>query len=210
MATGFWEYKLKTVDDGESRMLCLGERSKGTFLPSAHTIPSTQISGALRDALGIQDIWAIGYLEEYEPVFFTYGPQDLVRGVSKIPLTIEGLTRVTGRVFIAADCGPLDSTITIALGGFRSKGFGKCVLNHNGRAPDMNIVEGVLRSRLPETEKKRIGIAGDGVIKPIYGYLFKPDTSPNPRRPYSIRGQYHRALLEGSIVRGYEFILERR
>lgn len=201
----FWEYKLK------AEMLCLGERvKKATFRPSVRTIPSTQISGALRHTLGRDEVWAIGYFDEdylKAPKIrhMVYAPRDVATGVSKIPLIAEVLEDVRGRVFIEAWAEEPEAKyqrIKLVLGAFRSKGLGRCTLCYSPRPVDMTLRQGELLSRLPEEDRAKVGI--EEVIKPLYGYLFKPD--PDPAR-YAIGGHYVRALLEGSIVRGYAFIV---
>lgn len=59
---------------------------------------------------------------------------------------------------------------------------------------------GVLKTRIPEEKADLFGIDNVDVIKPHYGYLFKP-TSIND-------GIYVRALFEGSLVKGYHFLLK--
>jgi hypothetical protein len=200
----FWEYKLK------AEILCLGERvKKATFRPSVRTIPSTQISGALRAVLG-REVWAIGYFDEDylkapKVRHIVHAPRDVATGVSKIPLIVEVLADVRGRVFVEAWAEEPEvehQRIELVLGAFRSKGLGRCSLCYSPRPVDMGDRQGELLSRLPEEDKGRIGIKE--VIKPLYGYLFKPDSDP---AQYAIGGHYVRALLEGSIVRGYAFIV---
>jgi hypothetical protein len=200
----FWEYKLK------AEILCLGERvKKATFRPSVRTIPSTQISGALRAVLG-REVWAIGYFDEDylkapKVRHMVHAPRDVATGVSKIPLIVEVLEDVRGRVFIEAWAEEPEAEhqrIELVLGAFRSKGLGHCTLCYSPRPVDTDVRQGKLLSRLLEEEKEKVGI--EEVIKPLYGYLFKPD--PDPAQ-YAIGGHYVRALLEGSIVRGYAFIV---
>jgi hypothetical protein len=203
----FWEYWLELKDDNQPALLCLGERiKKGTLRPTITTIPSTQISGAIREVTGDLAVWAIGYLEDYDKELMIYAPRFRDTDVSKIPLSVQILRNVRGRVFVAKNGYELAKTLDISLGAFRTKGFGRCVLTRVERQVDTRIVEGELRSRLPERECERIGINGDSdVIKPIYGYLFRPNNPPNPI--YSNRGKYERALFEGSRVRAYSFIV---
>lgn len=199
MDTGrFWEYEL-TAD-----LLCLGERiKKGTFRPSLKTVPSTQISGALNYRLGRRDIWAIGYLETSEVEYCIQAPRDHTTGVSKLPLTIEVLRAVRGKVYIENWNAAPPTDIHLALGALRSKGFGQTKLRYK-RPIEPGWKVGRLLSRLPESEAEKAGIRQ--IIRPTYGYLYLP------RRDdvgvYSISGTYVRALLEGSIVEGFDFIVK--
>lgn len=194
----FWEYEL-TAD-----LLCLGERiKKGTFRPSLKTIPSTQISGALNYHLGRRDIWAIGYLTDCGVEYCVQAPRDHTTGVSKVPLTIEVLRAVTGKVFIEGwnERPPLG--LSLALGALRSKGFGRTQLRYKQSVEPKKTI-GKLLSRLPECEAEKVGI--DQIIRPTYGYLYMPRrTEP---AVYSISGYYVRALLEGSIVDGFDFVVK--
>lgn len=200
----FWEYKL------EAEMLCLGERiKKGTLRPTVLTVPSTQITGAIRAVTSDDSVWAIGYLEDdylSQPKIErqVYAPRDQATGVSKIPLMAEVLRDVHARVFVRApgDKPPFDS-LDIVLGAFRSRGLGRATLTYCHHEPDMDVVEGRLRSRLPEDKRGFIGV--EEVIKPLYGYLFRPDPDPHN---YALGGSYVRALLEDSVVRGYAFIVK--
>lgn len=202
----FWEYKL------QAELLCLGERiKKATFRPTLLTIPSTQATGAVRAATQREDLWAIGFLEEEylkQPTIerSVFAPRDKWTDISKLPLEVEILRDVRARIFVRAlgDEPPFREQ-DIALGAFRSKGFGQAHLTLNGRQVSTELVRGELKSRLPEDEASLVGITE--VIKPLYGYLFRPDPKGEE---YSISGRYVRALLERSIVTGYAFIINPR
>jgi hypothetical protein len=129
----------------------------------------------------------------------------MVTGVSKVPLTVEVLTDVKGKVFIKGKGGeePPFRKLRLLLGALRSKGLGECCLTYR-RLAKLEHKEGELRSRLPEAEKGEVGIKE--VLKPIYGYLFHPHKDPS--EVYTISGTYIRALLEGSLVKGYSFIVK--
>ncbi len=205
-------YRLQTLpaESGTPGLLCLGERlKKGTIRPSAKTLASTQITGAVREALGDDSVWATGYLEKYDPPqFIVVAPRDVMSEVSKVPLLVEVLTNVTGRVFIFAKPGQnLPDHIPLRLGAFLSKGFGHCELRRQNGAPNLELGYGALRCRLPESDLRYIGIENpaEQVQRPIYGYLFR--SLYQRGQPYSIRGVYERALMEESIVRAYRFIV---
>jgi len=200
----FWEYTL------ESEVLCLGERiKKGTFRPTLkRAIPSTQITGALRYRLGRDDIWAIGYLDErsYRVDHLVLSLRDLASDVAKLPLTVEVVIGACGSVFLEGgdDGRPPFEELDLTLGALISKGLGRSKLALKGPV-ELRIEEGGLRSRLPESEGSKIGL--QQVIKPLYGYLFQP--SRNPSGVYTNSGIYARALIEGSLVRAYNFILRK-
>ncbi len=205
-AARFWEYKL------EAETLCLGERvKKATFRPTILTIPSTQATGAIRAATQRADLWAIGFLDDAylrNPLIErkVYAPRDKGTDVSKLPLELELLRDVRARVFVSAigDVPPFQR-LDITLGAFRSVGLGRATLTLNGRPVSMEKAEGELKSRIPEEDGALVGI--EQVMKPLYGYLFKPNA---PTDEYSLSGHYVRALLEKSLVRAYAFIVNPR
>ena len=202
----FWEYKL------EAEMLCLGERvKKGTFRPTLLTIPSTQATGAVRAASGREDLWALGFLEDAylrHPQIerFVYAPRDKATDISKLPLEMEILRDARARVFVrSVNDAPPFQTLDIQLGAFRARGFGAARLTLNARPVSLARKMGELKSRLLEKEASLLGITQ--IAKPLYGYMFQP----NPRGDeYALTGRYLRALLEKSLVCGYEFILNVR
>lgn len=189
--------------------LYLGERQRGAlFKPTARTIPYSQITGALRVALGRTDIKACGVLvgpsgqaaATTTPVrteYLTYAPRDDVQGISKVPLTVEYLTDVEGTVFVR-DVPALPNDLELTLGGMRSSGFGRCRLSRTGPA-DTTPSRGLLNTRLPLTELETFGVTP---VRPRHGYLFKPDDSRE-------HGQYVLALFEGSLVDGPAFAIEK-
>ncbi len=202
----FWEYKL------EAETLCLGERvKKATFRPTLLTIPSTQATGAIRAATDRADLWAIGYLEEdylRQPLVerVVYAPRDKGTDISKLPLEVQVLRDVRARMFVRAEGDqPPFQRLNLTLGAFRSKGIGRASLLLNGHEVSLKVEEGELKSRIPEQDLAMVGI--ETVMKPIYGYLFKPNP---PGDEYSLSGRYVRALFEKSLVKGYAFIINPR
>ncbi|MBN1761886.1 MAG: hypothetical protein JW878_02235 [Methanomicrobia archaeon] len=190
-----------------SDMLCMGERiKKGTFRPTIRTIPYTQITGALKAVFGDNDIHAVGHLVEdkkHNKVdYLTYSPRDRGIETSKLPLTIEFLTGVLGSIYIVKNEVTKDfaEEFEIRMGAMKSRGFGLCTLKKltelNDSRPERD--RGVLNTRIPEEHLETFGVSG--VIKPVYGFLFKPlsDTS----------GVYVRSLFEGSEIAGPKFLLE--
>jgi hypothetical protein len=203
-ASRFWEYKLT------AEMLCLGERiKKATFRPTLLTIPSTQATGAIRAATRHDNLWAIGYLDEIERhrrdiERVVFAPRDKGTDISKLPLAVEILRDVQAHLFVRAQAeAPPFQHLDITLGAFRMKGVGQAKLDYT-REVKLETRTGVLKSRLPESEKEQLGITA--VQKPLYGYLFKPN--PPTGDEYSLSGKYVRALLEKSLVTGYTFMLD--
>ncbi|OGW04174.1 MAG: hypothetical protein A2Z59_05585 [Nitrospinae bacterium RIFCSPLOWO2_02_39_17] len=194
----FIEFKLT------SDALYLGERTKGNiFKPCVKTIPFSQISGALNAKFGLQNIKAVGYLagnsEFNKANYLIYSPQDRTSGISKLPLQVEFLTNVLGKVFVAENNSVISFSdrFEITMGGLRSKGFGVCILEKVQSFKRGEITKGVLNVRIPMDEKETFNIE---IKKPIYGYLFKPV-------PNTFRGNYILSIFEGSEVVAPKFLL---
>jgi len=196
-----------------SDILCLGERvKKGIFKPCIRTIPFSSITGALRETFNNQNIFAVGkldeiYLKEIDKFrqIHVYSPRYRCEDVAKVPLQIEYLTNVQGRVYISLQHEDIEGfrkevekCNEISLGAFKSKGFGRCRLSYVQTINSPAIKTGILQSRIPEKHLPVFGISE--VKKPIYGYLFEPD-SP-------ISGKYIKSLFEGSLVKGYDFLIK--
>jgi hypothetical protein len=186
----FWEYELR------AERLCLGERLKGgLFRPcDTHSIRYSAITGALRSAWG-EEVHAAGYFIQ-EPEcnlvsYLTYAPRDDLTGVSKLPLTIQFLTNVLGRIVIKTQRQSPPQTFEMTMGAMKSQGFGNCQCRLLGSAC-MTPILGQLRTRLPVHRVQDFEI--QQVITPSYGYLFEPTL------PFS--GEYVLAILEGSIIYG--------
>jgi hypothetical protein len=221
-----------------SDLLCMGERiKKGQFRPTVATIPYSQISGALKAVFGYKDIHAVGYFpfnneQEFRgkhTQILTYSPRDRAINTSILPLYIEYLTDVEGKVFIAETDSiknKLESneSISIYMGAFKSKGFGSCALKDRRKISeeDLYIREGTLNTRIPIVKAKDMngmdgnsykGLIDEGktteflkdnfciekVIKARYGYLFEPTSKTS--------GCYILSLFEGSVVKGPGFLL---
>ena len=221
-----------------SDMLCMGERiKKGQFRPTVTTIPYSQITGALKAVFGNKDIHAVGYFpfdNEQEFIrkhtqILTYSPRDRAINTSIIPLYIEYLADVEGKVFIAEiedikDELESSDSILIYMGAFKSKGFGRCTLKDRKKISeeDLDIHEGTLNTRIPiakaedmkETDgnsQKRLIDEGkttkflmdtfyiEKVMKARYGYLFEPTNKTS--------GCYILSLFEGSMIKGPGFLL---
>lgn len=191
----------------ESPAMILGERFKGgVFRPSSKVLRYSQITGALRAELGIQDIHAVGIIERYGIDFFIYSPQDKMVGRSKIPLTAEVLTNVRARVYIASS-SDLPEELVLRIGALVTKGFGeshlklKQVIEASRLKRNIEETNRILRkgglpelaTRLPLREEIYAGVFGvTKIIKPIYCYMFYPTSSTT--------GYYELSLKEGSIV----------
>jgi hypothetical protein len=187
----------------------MGERTKGgLFRPCAATIRYSQISGALRKKFGTDEIHAAGYLEEgngwNKLDYLIYAPKDKTRAVSKIPLRIEFLTNVHGKVYVLENkvTANLPEKFDIFMGALVSKGFGLCKLSKRRIIEDKPVKLGALRTRIPLNRLDIFAIEERNIRKPKYGYLFEP-TSPTS-------GVYVLSLFEGSEVVAPEFLIERR
>jgi hypothetical protein len=197
----FIEYQLT------SESLYLGERAKGEiFKPCLKTIPFSQITGALNTKFGLNDLKAVGYLlndSRYNNIdYLTYAPKDRNLGISKLPLRVEFLTNVVARVFILKNKAAevLPEEFEISVGGLKSKGFGRCSLKKVNILDANKVDKGILNVRIPIDEKDSFNIKN--VIKPIYGYLFRP-------KPKTFTGNYILSLFEGSEVVAPTFLLRR-
>jgi len=194
------------VYDLRAGALHLGERPKGNlFKPCLRTIPFSAISGALSHRFGVSPLRAVGYLEDSVGCnrleLLTYAPRDRVCGLSKIPLQVEYLADVRGKVLIVADepARGIPERFELALGGMRSRGFGRAEFSFLEKRASGDVQLGRLRVRVPEEEKARFGIRN--VVRPVWGYLFRP--TPNTQS-----GVYVRSLFEGSEVVGPKLLLE--
>lgn len=192
---GFKQYGLT------SEALCLGERTKGgLFRPTCRTIRYSQITGALRARFNAE-LHAVGHLVEKDghnqPNIFTYAPRDRGHGISKVPLTVEFLADVVGKVYVLDETGILPKSFEIEMGALRSQGLGRCKLAFEGAAPD-EVKRGRLNTRLPLRLTDIFGI--ERVIVPVYGYLFRPLSQTT--------GEYELSLFEGSEIVGPAFLLQ--
>lgn len=204
-----------------SDMLCMGERiKKAQFRPAVITIPYSQITGALQACYGngeygnkAKDIHAVGYFpfkneQEFRKKhirILTHSPRDRAINTSILPLYVEYLVNVEGRVFIKEtddikDVLESDKPFSIYMGALKSKGFGRCVLRRIGNIDELGIMRGTLNTRIPE-ELKDIFVIKK-IIKPRYGYLFKPTSETS--------GVYVLSLFEGSEVVGPRFLLKNK
>ncbi len=187
--------------------LYLGERPKGTiFKPCIKTIPYSQISGALNSRFGISTAKAAGYLIDRvgynKTSYLVYSPRDRYVGKSKVPLEVEFLADVVGKVFVLKDENTQSflNSFEISLGGLRSKGFGRCTLTRKSIIKESEPERGTLATRIPVKQSESFGIKN--VLRPTYGYLFEPI-------PGTFTGNYVLSLFEGSEVIGPQFLLKR-
>jgi hypothetical protein len=185
-----------------SGMLCLGERNKkGTFRPTVTTIPYSQITGALRAKFGREeDIQAVGILViPVKKEYLIYSPRNKISNVSKIPLTIEYLQNAKGVIYLPKNerTEMLPPEVIISMGAFKHRGFGESKLSNKKIIETCEIKRGVLSTRIPE---EKLGVFDvRKIIKPVYGYLFKPTSETS--------GVYVRSLFEGSEIAGPAFLL---
>lgn len=205
----FWEYDLT------AETLLIGERiKKGTHRPvipafsvgerTYRAVPYSVAVGALREYLGLRwdvPMHAAGYLCPPGDVnSLVIAPRDNVTGVSKLPITVEFLTGVQGKLFVLVDehTRALPPEFSLHMGGMRYKGIGLCSLKRARVIEEPEVRSGTLLTRIPEAEAGHFSIVQ--VEAPIYGYLFKPTSQ--------LRGAYVRSLFEQSRTAAVHFLLE--
>lgn len=190
--------------------IAIGERVKGgTFRPCIETIPTSTLKGAFRSHFGLTDALAIGFFREetYEKDIFTYAPFDVFLETAKLPIALEYLKPAHNKEAVEADIFIVKNDATeqpirilpteISLGALKSKGFGRCKLNHVGEVkPKLSV--GYLKGRLLEEELSCFGITK--IIKRCQGYLFYPTSEVN--------GVYKKALFERSIIEGPDILIQ--
>ncbi|MFQ5963846.1 MAG: hypothetical protein ACE5KZ_06140 [Candidatus Scalinduaceae bacterium] len=196
----FIEYKLT------SDILYLGDRSKGgIFKPCVYTIPFSQISGALNSKFGLKEVKAVGYLLNNSGFnrrdYLIYSPRDRNSGTSKVPLQVEFITNVMGKVFILKnnETKKFPERFEISMGGLRSKGFGRCYMAKQQMLQESEVAKGELNVRIPLEEQSTFNIRK--VERPVYGYLFKPI-------PNTFTGNYVLSVFEGSEVIAPKFLVK--
>ncbi|MDA8186712.1 MAG: hypothetical protein M0T85_01030 [Dehalococcoidales bacterium] len=209
----FLEYDLA------AETLLIGERTKkGTYRPvipdftagaqTYRAIPYSVAAGAVREHLGLHwdvPVHAAGYLCPAGIVeTLVVAPRDCVTGVSKLPITIEFLSGVRGKLFVLVDDNTrgLHPSFEMFMGGMRYKGLGLCKLEQVGVCEEREVRQGELLTRIPEEACTHFGIEPGQAEAPVYGYLLKPTSETG--------GVYVRSLFEGSQVRGYTFLVERK
>jgi hypothetical protein len=169
------------------------------------TIPFSQISGALNAKFGRDDFKAVGCLSG-NSTFNTissmiYSPRDRYVSSSKVPLQVEFLSNVSALVFVKQDSATdfLPDHFDIFLGGLKSRGFGECHLEKSRIVDGSKVKPGKLKFRIPCDEMVSFNIKK--VIKPVYGYLFKP-------LPETFTGEYVLSLFEDTEVVAPNFMLK--
>ena len=193
-----------------ARTLYLGERMKGSiFKPCIKTIPFSQISGALNARFGLDNVKAVGCLVD-DPGFnkdnyLVYAPRDRGSAISRLPLQAGYLSDVLGKVYVLMEeksTGGFPGKFELVLGGLRSRGFGACTMERVQVLhvlPRRDMGPGILNVRIPIEEQETFSLIK--VIRPIYGYLFKPT-------PGTLSGNYVLSLFEGSEVVAPLFLLK--
>jgi len=201
-------------------MLCVGEVVKwGRYKPSAETLRYSQLVGALRSHFGEMEFHAVGHLQSFKKQYLSYTLKDRHTDKAKLPLKIEFMTDVVGKVYVASPLiEEMKKGFDVNMGAMLSKGFGECRFKFV-RLFDVADVEtgiGVLNSRIPvraenEEDLQRFRATGEStpflrdvfgiqrVKRPVYGYLFYPVNA--------YTGHYELALFEGSKVEGPEFLI---
>jgi hypothetical protein len=194
MIKSFWQYQLEALAP-----VCVGERQKkGTWRPCVLTIPYSAISGALREALGIDrdlddegkypttkflhaaGFWTTPNVERYIHRF-TFAPRERELDTARLPITVEYLDKgIQGAVFILIN----DHTahlgdkipVQVSLGAFKSKGFGHCALTARKRIDvdlEKDRVAGALKTRIPVDCLEYFGIPKQPAGWLRYGYLLE-------------------------------------
>lgn len=192
--TEYLEYSLR------SDALILGERIKGgIFRPSSKSLRWSTITMALRKWTGKEDLHAVGVLDSYKSDYFIYSPMERVSKISKIPLQVEVLNNVKGKVYIVKNNDlKLPNEFKIFLGALLSKGFGECYLKYGNKIENVKIRKGLLNTRIPCEYMDLFSIKN--VMKPVYGYLFESTSDTD--------GVYIKSLFEGSEIAGPDFLLK--
>jgi len=201
--------------------LCVGERNKGgRYKPTSDTLRYSQLVGALTSKFGDHDFHAVGHLHNYQKEFLSYNLRDRYSEKVKVPLKVQFMTKVKGKAFITCSniFYELQKDFYLNLGAMISKGFGECAFKF---LKEIDIMElpvsvGILKSRIPiransdselsdliesgkttEFLKSIFGI--EKIIKPVFGYLFKPVNQ--------YTGYYELSLFEGSKIESHIFLL---
>lgn len=186
----------------KAETLCLGERIKGGLhRPCARTLRYSTITSALRHEWGDPALHAVGVLDTIKGTVqqLIYSPTDRVLGVAKVPLTIDYLAGVEGRVFLPAHCAIASRAVTLTLGAFRSKGFGRTELAYSGEV-QFDPAPGRLAVRIPKHHAHLFGIE---VIRPVYGYLWEPDHED------LTAGRYVLSLVENTLCTAPACLLQK-
>jgi hypothetical protein len=123
-----------------------------------------------------------------------------MNGASKLPLTIEYLWNVTGRVYIVKnnDTEGLPKEFSINMGAFKSKGLGACELSNKQIITIEKSVRGHMNTRIPLSQKEVFGILN--IFTPVYGYLFRPTTETT--------GVYEISIFEDTEIQGPAFLIK--
>lgn len=205
-------------------LLYIGERiKKGTFKPSISPftskyksedrvdgilpLPYSTITGAIKSILGDKkDIHAIGKIIKYKKGYMAVAPYDTALNTAKLPITIEYLADVEGKIYIKktsdfSSAGLLENEFY--LGGLKSKGFGRCKIIAGKEIEPKIIEKGVFLSRIYYEDNilRQFGINKENIIKPYFGYLFKKTSS--------FDGYYQKSIFENTIINnGYNFLLD--
>jgi len=188
--------------------LCMGERLRaGVFRPCCKVFRYTTLVGALAERFGNREqIHAAGRLLRTRDELLTFAPRERVRNISVVPLQIEYLAEVTGRIYVAlnefTDSWPAEFFLNI--GAMKSKGFGASHLYDKqvvgfGKS---ELRRGRLIVRIPDQERTTEALGVRSVLSPHYGYLFIPTSETS--------GVYVKSLFEGSEVVAAPFLLEER
>lgn len=218
MIKSFWQYQLDVLSP-----VCIGERQKkGTWRPCVRTLSYSAISGALREALGIDralddegnypttkflhaaGFWTTPNVERFVRRF-TFAPRERELDTARLPITVEYLDKgIQGAVFVLINdhTANLRDKIPVSLGAFKSKGFGQCSLVARKQIDvdlEKDRVVGALKTRIPVDCLEHFGIPQQPAGWLRYGYLLDA-ISPTD-------GVYKPAWFEPSRVTAPAFLV---
>jgi len=135
------------------------------------------------------------------PDLFIYSPRERLADFSKVPLTIEVLTDMRGKVFVVENDAAvsLPESFEVSMGALISKGFGRCRLMKARSFDAGNPKPGTLNVRIPLMKMPLFDVQRIIDDQPVYGYLFEVESG--------VSGRYVKALFEGSRVFAPECLL---
>lgn len=213
------------VYDFSSDALCMGERVKGgRYKPCAKVFRYSQLTGMLKRKFGPAEVHASGVLDKFNIEYLSHTVTDRSSGISKVPLRVEFLTDVIGKVYISVGGVPdeHENEFSLSMGAMISKGFGLCRFKKTNEEIDTETkkpIQGFLNTRLPlgtkdETQLQNLIHHGKPtrfldrvfgirkVMQSQLGYLVEP--GPDYTASYIL------SLFEKSMVEAPEFLIQKR
>ncbi len=192
-ARRFWRYKIEAESEAA---VFLAEESPANHyrLIHWHHISYPYISKAVSVALD-KPAYAVGMIDDAN-ISWQETPDHLRR--------VSALLNMKGHIFISRD-GPesledIPAELEVKLGLFEEDGWGSCKL-HGRRSVSIkkrHLFEGTLLADIPE---RMLNIFDVRALRPRYGYIFLDSKVGG-------EGNYERALMRGSIVKGPKFLVD--